>query len=207
MPGIPFCPVCGSEDATKIEKKRNIEDPFTNDHGVELSWYRCNACTSEGDFLDENDKVINDAKQIASIEGVKHILDRLKSLKISFAAIERALDLPQRTLTKWRTDVNKPSASGVALIRMLGVFPWLLEVAECKYDRKEVSKIFVSNAVQWFLELAEVKSADYPPRFSYPKTTILSYAFVIPKSEEGNYQDLTYKQISTDFQPALIESR
>jgi hypothetical protein len=74
------------------------------------------------------------------------------SNKISFSTIERILNLPQRTLTKWKNNISQPSAAGVALLKFLRVFPWLLNVAENLYNYDASQKIFLQSAFNMMMQ-------------------------------------------------------
>ncbi len=48
------------------------------------------------------------------------------------AYVERALDLPARTVARWKS--GEHSASALALLRVVATYPWMLEVAEHRFD-------------------------------------------------------------------------
>jgi len=60
---------------------------------------------------------------------------------MKYSAIERALGIPQNTLEKDK------SASGKALKKIINTFPWIVDVADKKYDKKEAKRIMMKNAV------------------------------------------------------------
>jgi DNA-binding transcriptional regulator YiaG len=130
-------------------KKALSTEILKGDLGKDASYekisYKCLDCESEGDFFKENTDAIP-ALDTLKKEYVKSTLDYFTDNKISFSSIERILNLPQRTLTKWKNDVSQPSAAGVALLKFLRVFPWLLDVAEHPYDYDTSQKIFLHSA-------------------------------------------------------------
>ena len=77
------------------------------------------------------------------------------------SAIERALSLPQRTLTKWKNGVIKPSAAGLALMKYIRTFPWLIEVAENNFEYNIAQKIYISSAIQIFLNSLNFDTKDF----------------------------------------------
>ena len=128
---------------------------------MKIKNYHCSTCDSEGDFFNENEGKINDNIEILKGKSTKNILDDFIDNKISMSAIERALSLPQRTLTKWKNGVTNPSAAGLALLKYLRTFPWLLEVAEHNFDYNTAQKIHISSAVQKFLSSVDFDVKDF----------------------------------------------
>jgi transposase-like protein len=140
------CPICGS---TKLERKITKET-LKGDMGKSVEYkkifYRCSDCESEGDFFEENTGTINSALETLKKEYIKSTLDYFIEKKISFSSVERILNLPQRTLTKWKNNTSQPSAASMALLKFLCVFPWLLDIAEHSYDYDTSQKIFLQSA-------------------------------------------------------------
>ena len=125
-----LCPVCGGK------LKRSSFEKLIGDTKVSLVNYICQDCGEEGDFFNENDIKVEKAVQKAQIQETKKILCIFEQQKRSFAGIERALSLPQRTLSKWKTGQTSPSASAVALLKFLNLFPWLIDIADHQFDTK-----------------------------------------------------------------------
>lgn len=129
-----ICPICGKgvlERVTKIEK---IEDHFAGVSEVEEVEYLCPVCGERGDFFDENSKNLEKAYKEQKRVATANILDSFTKNGMNFAAIERSLEIPQRTLAKWKGQYTEPSAAAVALLKYLYTFPWLLEVADTNFD-------------------------------------------------------------------------
>jgi hypothetical protein len=140
------CPVCGSNNIVKSSYKEFVHDSLCGQVLVEKTVYHCNSCGEEGDFFNDNDKIINETLEIMRGNFVASTLDTFVTNKISFSSMERALDLPQRTLTKWKNGVSSPTAVGIALLKYLRLFPWLLEVAENDFEYETSQKIFMMTA-------------------------------------------------------------
>jgi len=148
-----ICPACGSD---KVEEKlvlKTFNEPFCDEYSIEIKEYVCNTCDFEGDFLKENDEKIEKALSKLKTNCVSNILNNLTQTNYSLASIERALNLPQRTLAKWKNGENNPSASGITLLRFLNVFPWLIEVAENNYDYYISNKIHATMAVNQIMNM------------------------------------------------------
>jgi hypothetical protein len=140
------CPVCGSTDIIKSSYNEFVNDNLSGKTLVEKVLYHCNTCGEDGDFFNENETVVNDTLATIRQDFVVSTLDTFASNKISFSSMERALDLPQRTLTKWKNGASSPTAVGIALLKYIKLFPWLLEVAETGFDYEVSQKIFMMTA-------------------------------------------------------------
>lgn len=127
-------------------------EPFSNSMKVEIFEYTCNVCETSGDFTGKNDVKIAHAIDSLKKKVVKTILEDFEHIGMSMAAIERALDLPQRTLTKWKNGISNPSTTGFALLKIIRTYPWILDVAQNKYEKQTAKKIFISHAVNEILE-------------------------------------------------------
>lgn len=124
---------------------KNAQVPAISKHCI-LSGYECEACNFSGDFLHENKEVLKQAKEELQSQVMIEILEYFTGQHISFAGIERALDLSQRTLTKWKQGKTKPSASAIALCKYLRTYPWLLKVADTGFDAAAAQKIHLEIA-------------------------------------------------------------
>ncbi|MBU1345047.1 MAG: hypothetical protein KKE44_22215 [Proteobacteria bacterium] len=147
-----ICPACGDENLTKSTIKETIKEPFAGTSEIDIVNYSCDTCGFEGDIFKENEKALQKSLDDLKSISVKNILESFQRNNYSFSGIERALEIPQRTFSKWKTSNNKPSASVVALLRYLHLFPWLIEVAERKYDPVEAQRIHVGDALQKFVK-------------------------------------------------------
>lgn len=147
-----ICPACGSENLTKKEYEDLVCESLGESKLVQKVLYICNDCESEGDFFNENEAIIKNSLVELKNQLATSILDGLNKHRISLSAMERALELPQRTLTKWKTGASNPTASGIAMLKFLKLFPWLLEVAENKFDFNLSQKIFLSHAFKTMIE-------------------------------------------------------
>jgi hypothetical protein len=76
---------------------------------------------------------------------VDKILARLAFDGVHPPTIERALELPAGTLDRWRQD---PPPEGLALLRLIRVLPWLLDVANYKYDAAVSRYLVIERAAR-----------------------------------------------------------
>lgn len=130
------CPICLS---TGTLEKSMIPHTVRKGHfskEIRIVNYKCSSCEEEGDFFLENDEkikeVISELDQKIAIES----LEKLEEKKIKFSNIERAFSIPARTLSKWKNKNKKPSAAAISLLRLVNLYPWLIEVAENNFDEK-----------------------------------------------------------------------
>ncbi len=145
-----ICPACGDNDLGKKILIKQINEPYGGIKHVETISYTCNLCGFSGDILKENEKSLQLAIDELKAQAVKNILGMFQKNHYNFSAIERALEIPQRSLSKWKSS-SKPSAAVVALLKYLHLFPWLIEVAEQKYDFKKAQQIHMTDALSQFV--------------------------------------------------------
>jgi transposase-like protein len=154
------CPVCGSANLEKRISNETLKGDLGKDTNYEKISYKCLDCESEGDFFDENTDAINFALDTLKKEYIKSTLDYFIDNKISFSSVERILNLPQRTLTKWKNGVSQPSAAGIALLKFIRVFPWMLNAAEHSYDYDISQKIFLQSAFNILIQKTSFSKDD-----------------------------------------------
>lgn len=83
---------------------------------------------------------------------VKKILRKLYGLGYKQAGIERALELPFGTLNKaYEGKYPKDKAAFFAVLKMIGVFPWLIEVADQNFAEKTAVGIAAHAAIDMAL--------------------------------------------------------
>ncbi|MDH4318549.1 MAG: hypothetical protein OEV64_09190 [Desulfobulbaceae bacterium] len=175
------CPVCTVGTLVEITSTQTIRESYGGMASIALKDYRCDTCESTGDFFDENEALIHDHIEQLKKKAVQNILNDFISNNVSMAAIERALSLPQRTLTKWKNEVSNPSATGLTLLKFIRTFPWLLEVADNDFNFDTAQKIHISNAMKIFVESLKFSSGNLSKGF----VTIESAANAISYYQEG----------------------
>ncbi len=138
------CPVCGSNDIQSEHVEEHSSLPFGQMVVFEKIIHTCNACGEVGEFTEEGDENYLKALEIAKKDSLAVILNDLSKSGLSYAYIERALQLSQRTLSRWKS--KGISASGMALMKIVGTFPWVLKVADENYDKTYANQVLVSQA-------------------------------------------------------------
>ncbi len=141
------CPLCESTDIeTRVINKKFFE-PFGGSSEASINKHHCENCGLSGDFLKTNDDIIQSVLDQLKERSAISILSDFAKHGYNFSSLERALELPQRTLTKWKT-TGKTSAAGLTLLRFLRLFPWLIEVAEKRFDYQEAQRTCINAAMK-----------------------------------------------------------
>jgi len=158
-----ICPICGSEKLEFTTIKEIFHGDMDKKFEIDKKKVKCMECDSEGDFFNENEDGMNNALSKLSETYINEALDYFNDKKISYAGIERAVGLPQRTLTKWKNEISTPTAAGIALLKYLRTFPWLIEVAEHKFNYDISQKIFLEVAFNTLINSIQFKSSGFVP--------------------------------------------
>ncbi len=145
------CPACGSENIKEYKSSHHVNEAFGGGNDIAIIEDTCQNCETTGDFFSQNDVLISEAIDHLKSLAARNILQDFANNSISMSSMERALGLPQRTLTKWKNGQTKPSSAGLALLKMLRIFPWLLDVAEQKFDYQSGQHIFMQEAMSKFV--------------------------------------------------------
>lgn len=194
------CPVCGSEGVKAYKRNEYLHEPFGGQKAVELKEYRCPVCESTGDLFNENDEIIERTQNELKFQSVKNILDDFKRNKISMSALERALGIPQRTFTKWKNGNAKASATGVTLLRFIRLFPWLVDVAENKYNYDIAQKIHIQSAVQKLLSKVEFDTQSFSQAGIVATSRSTFFFMNYNKGEEPSHETVSATSSDTEIQ-------
>lgn len=147
------CPVCGADSLRTIAKKQSVPVVYGEPASFEKTTQICDVCGEEGDFFEVNDEIIAKAINQAVKQSVASMLDDLSKNGLKMAYIERALQLPVRTIARWKA--GELSAGTVALLRTIRTFPWLLEVADSNFDRNVANNKVIEQALNIFNRTAK----------------------------------------------------
>jgi YgiT-type zinc finger domain-containing protein len=140
------CSVCGSKNIEVKEAIEHHQIPYGTDIEIKNVIHVCSDCGSEIDVTKDEDRTnALMASQKASVEVMINFL--AENSGYTFANIERALSLPQRTLSRWKTGQD-PSAAGLALLRIIRTYPWITDVAVEGFEEKAAKRILMEEAVK-----------------------------------------------------------
>lgn len=157
MPTESICPLCGFDQITHQTRLEKVSNHFGGQKEILLAYDTCQRCGTDGDFANKNGALIREAIDSLKVESVKAILQYFSDNKVNLAGMERALELPQRTLAKWKRGSPPPSAAGVTLLRFLRLFPWLVDVANYNFDSEEGQQIHIKAAIDTLLNKINFK--------------------------------------------------
>ena len=130
-PEINTCVVCGLANVNVLEVKRSYAAPFGPDVEYTNKIAACPDCGTNIDLSDPD--VFPNAVAESESKSIGMILDYIVSKGFTHAAIERALDLPDRAISNWKCK-EAVSSSSMALLRILRAFPWVIDVADKNFD-------------------------------------------------------------------------
>jgi hypothetical protein len=154
---IEVCDICGSDQIEIVRKITSLKVPFGPDATYEKVISSCKNCREEMDITNDDDRI----KAIALSEknSLVAVINFIVSQGYSLADVERALDLPTRTISRWKSG-QEPSAAGLTLLRFIRLFPWLIQVAENNYDETFSRSILLHEAVSEFFKIQRYISDD-----------------------------------------------
>jgi len=129
----PLCPVCTMGELLQ-EKKILTVSKYGLSESREVEVLYCTVCDAQSYVHEKDESIRRDMVKNIEQRNVRMLLEKMAQEKTSFAQLERALSLPQRTLSKWKQGAIKPSEAGIVLVNLLALMPWLSRVIENGYD-------------------------------------------------------------------------
>lgn len=132
------CPICGKKlTESRMNYSVTVGSSTEEDLVTSVKCDNCGFCTSD---FEENEPIKADVLKKAQSACAVAAIESLKE-KYSLSEIELAMGLPLRTLSKYKNQTKNPSASAVALLQLLQTFPWLVVVAEEKFNQDSAYEI------------------------------------------------------------------
>ncbi len=144
------CPVCNGNNFDVIEEKEKVHIPFGDETIIDLIKLKCKECDTITEYTKLMDEKYELVVRESTKKSVENMLSILSSKGYNLAAIERALELPQRTISRWK-NTGELSSMGLALLRIISTYPWILHVAQNKFEPICARNLFIQNAVSDFL--------------------------------------------------------
>lgn len=144
------CPVCGSSQVDVLAGQSTIQAPYGPHVAYADNVWHCKTCGTDVDHsrvFENSDKL---ALEKSVTESIEKMIASLGDEGFTLAYMERALSLPQRTISRWKTNGDL-SKIGITLLRVIRTYPWILKVAENKFDTTISKRILVENGVKEFL--------------------------------------------------------
>ena len=93
------------------------------------------------------------ALAVSERQSIEPMLEHLSNEGYSMAAIERAFGLPQRTISRWKSN-KELTATGLALLRVIRTYPWIIDVADSKYEGNYACVRHIQTAADQLMRLA-----------------------------------------------------
>jgi len=183
------CPACGSDAVDVFVARKTVTEPYSEPVEVSIEVYKCRTCDMEGDFSGHGDEIIGKAILAAKHNSIVRIIEEFTRNNISMSSIERALDLPQRTLTKWKNGLSVPSATGAALMNVIRTYPWILTVAQYKYDPSIARDVHIKNAINELLKIVPFGYGNIPAEtrvFLTPRSLFMYLKYDRTDEEDTN---------------------
>ncbi len=178
------CPACGSSNVQSRVEKREIKIPLAAATAYEAVVNDCSDCETTGDFAKVNDKNIAQILDQARKSNLATLINRLvEKDKMSMAYMERALDLPARTMMRWKS--GEVSAGALALMRIVATYPFTVEVADRQFDSLYASKRLAQEGFDSMCRLADANQIA-------AKVVVSSYD---QNSIQGTFSPLAMKQL------------
>ena len=143
------CPACGSMDLELQKEQIKLSQPYGGERYIEIENHQCKVCDFCGDIQNQNDSIIEVEIQNLRTHAYHVIVDHLENepeLKIRLIDIERILGLPFGSLGKNKPGQGSSDPLILALLSFIKRFPWLINVAEEKFDFKKSHDIFMNAA-------------------------------------------------------------
>lgn len=137
-PEINTCVVCGLSNVNVSDVTRSYAAPFGPDVEYTNKIAACPDCGTNVDLSDPD--VFSNAVVESESKSIGMILDYIVSRGFTHAAIERALELPDRAVSNWKCK-EAVSSSSMALLRILRAFPWVIDVADKNFDPEIVASV------------------------------------------------------------------
>jgi hypothetical protein len=193
MENLKNCDICGSSNLVTVERQMPLNVPFESSATYTQVLIVCENCGEEIDVTDE----ATTRTELANIEkrSIEALIDAIANLGFSYAHVERALDLPARTISRWKSGQD-PSAAGLTLLRFLRTYPWLISVAEKNFDENFSRQAIFSAVADEMGKINQVfskKSDCYAwAMVQQVKTDDISTSFVV-----GGYSNATTNSNNT----------
>jgi hypothetical protein len=151
-----ICPSCGSRSLRVEAVSESRQLTLGSEFSYKVPIHVCDECGEEIDFTDGGEEK-SIAFEKARKDLANSLIDGIQSSGMRLSYVERAFELPQRTISsKWRSGI---SASGLALLRIVSTMPWVVNIADAKFAPQaigyEISRMFSESGVEFKSEVGD----------------------------------------------------
>lgn len=149
------CPSCGSVNVQVRHETKQFLLPYAAPVEYDAAIDCCLDCKIEGDFSGTRDKEFADLIKKAKKHSATMMIENLfEKNRFNMAYMERALELPMRTMMRWKT--GDISAAALSLLRIITTYPWIVDVADSKYDGLFAKKTLIREGMNAMVDYAEL---------------------------------------------------
>jgi hypothetical protein len=135
-----YCPICGSKELIASKVQKSISIPYGDVICYNTLEYACETCCES--FVSDDESEFEIALKLSQISAVNSIGTFLNDKGYSNTFMERVLQIPFGSISKWKT---KPTHEGVALLTVIRTYPWILYVAEDNFKHDvAVSEVLIA---------------------------------------------------------------
>ncbi len=140
-----ICSYCGKDGVSIEEQEIELCLPYSEIGKVKIKERVCSHCGFAEDDVG-NDSVILQELSFLKKDSMVKMIESLNSMGLTTASMERSLELPARTLARWKNEeAISPSAAGIALMRIIRTYPWILAVADRQFDPEVARAILLQQ--------------------------------------------------------------
>lgn len=132
------CPVCDSEKFSKEVSERAISLADRTNVKYSAEYINCEDCGVVSDIEGSDDTAFSEAHEVEKRKLLEAICTNLSERGYSMSYLERAFLLPQRTISRWKS--QGCSASAMALMNLIDIMPFLANIADHKFDSLVMKK-------------------------------------------------------------------
>lgn len=203
MRGDIKCPACGGENYELIDNSVSYQAPYGPPIVETEKVYKCSICDSEFDYSDLTGDKKESSFKVSERCSIDEMLDNLSKIGYSWAAIERSLELPQRTISRWKNSKDI-SSIGIALLRIIRTYPWIIQVASEKFNSNSALQIYLQNAIKDLVSISNHYRSFYLNNFTnYSSSQPISFRY-FPETQFENFPGIRTetKQLSA---PSIME--
>lgn len=189
------CTACGSDDVVKISQKETRQLTLGDEFTYDVNMYHCNECGEEGDFADKNDAIHERHMEEARKKLAAQLIDSIAADGMKMAYIERAFEIPQRTISsKWKN--GSISASGLALLRIVKTMPWTVHIADNKFSNESIKQTIASV----FGHIVKNEGVSFSYSHEFGETKSMHIHLVSDKAQQNKISDY-----EIELQPAIAK--
>lgn len=155
-----ICSYCGKDGVSIEEKEIELNQPYSGTRKVKIKERVCIHCGFAEDDVGNDLVILKELSRLKKDSMVK-MIESLNSMGYTTASMERSLELPARTLARWKNEVAiSPSAAGIALMRIIRTYPWILAVADKQFDPEVARTILLQQSASELMEVGNGYSND-----------------------------------------------